>query len=113
MGRRTESYDPKTLKKIFFWSDEHLPGNCITDAIPSLKRLALAGVLMGGDEVNSYRGLALCRMPKCGQFLGSQDLTAYGYMFPSRCEHYVLQHGVWLPECEDLLELALGSIRRS
>lgn len=104
--------EEKKLKPIFFWDDTHKPQDFIVSGIPALKRFALAGVLARGKMIASYRGIALCRMPNCKEGLGSQDWAAYGYKFPNGCEHYVLKHGVWLPDCDDLLEAALSELRR-
>lgn len=101
MGRLFEDRQRKddNLTPIFFWSDEHKPQDYIVSGIPALKRLALAGVLMGGEMIASYRGLAICRMPKCKYMIGSQDWEAFGYKYPNGCEHYVLYHNIWVPGC--------------
>lgn len=102
----------KKLKPIFFWSEDNKPEDFIVHGIPALKRLALAGVLMGGEMIASYRGMARCRMPICGAMLGSQDWATFGYMFPNGCEHYVLAHNVWVKGCDELLELALTEMKK-
>jgi hypothetical protein len=104
--------DNKKLKPIFFWDDAHKPEDYVVNGIPALKRLALAGVLMSGEMIASYRGLAKCKMPKCASAIGSQDWATHGYKFPDGCEHYVIVHGVWVPGCDDLLELALVDMKK-
>lgn len=105
------------LKDIFFWSDskdpkkDKDPKDFVVSGIPALKRLALAGILMNGETLAKYRGIAHCRMPNCTVGLGSSDLAAFGYRFPQGAEHYVLMHNVWVPGADGLLELALKELK--
>lgn len=72
----------------------------VTDA----ERRELAFVLEHGRDAHpkmQTKGWATCRI--CRDQLGSRDLTAFGFVWPERAEHYVLQHGVWTPECTALL----------
>jgi hypothetical protein len=55
----------------------------------------------GGDVGVSYMGWADCRM--CEERLGTRDLFGNGFVWPEKAEHYVLVHGVWTRECDELL----------
>ena len=50
-------------------------------------------------------GFANCRI--CGANLGSRDVTAFGFVWPEKAEHYILDHDVWTPDCMRLLQRAL------
>ena len=52
------------------------------------------------------KGWAECRL--CGAQLGSMDLTRFGYVWPEKAEHYVVEHDVWTPECSAILQRALS-----
>ncbi len=66
---------------------------------------------IGGDVWMSYLGWADCRM--CGQRLGTRDLFGYGFVWPERAEHYVLDHRVWTPECDEMLAAVRRSFRKA
>jgi hypothetical protein len=51
-------------------------------------------------------GWASCRI--CGANLGSRDLTAFGFVWPEKAEHYIVAHDVWTPECTQLFQRALS-----
>jgi hypothetical protein len=61
----------------------------------------------GGDVGMSYTGWADCRM--CGERLGTRDFFGNGFVWPDKAEHYVLVHGVWTRECDELL----AAVRRA
>ena len=93
--------------RMFFWSEEKPPMKFVDDSKYAQQRLTLAGALRMGKVLNSFRGMARCRFPQCGEVLGSQDLVFKGldknYIYPSKCEHYVLMHNVWVPEADEFL----------
>jgi hypothetical protein len=49
----------------------------------------------------SYMGWADCRM--CGRRLGTRDFFGDGFVWPEMADHYVLDHKVWTPECDEML----------
>lgn len=36
------------------------------------------------------------------------DLTRFGFVWPEKAEHYLTEHGVWTPECSELLLAVLS-----
>lgn len=98
-------------KKILFWrqgkaGEEDLPwpADFVDTTISAEKRRSIAAILMEGNVINSYRGMAKCRL--CREMLGSQDKSGHGFIWPSRAEHYVLKHDLWIPEFDEMLSLA-------
>lgn len=98
-----------TSKKILFWrgsarSDASLPwpADFVDTTISAEKRKLIADLLRDGKVINSYRGMAACRL--CGELLGSQDKSGHGFIWPSRAEHYVLKHDLWIPEFDLMIE---------
>ena len=65
----------------------------------------------GGDVLMSYFGWAECRI--CGEKLGTRDLFGHGFVWPERAEHYVLNHHVWTPECDEMLAAVRRARRRA
>ena len=61
----------------------------------------------GGAVLMSYMGYAECRI--CDKRLGTRDLFGHGFVWPEKAEHYVLVHGVWTKECDDML----AAVRRA
>ena len=66
--------------------------------MPRADREELARVLQRGDVGTAYMGWADCRI--CGRQLGTRDFFGYGFLWPEKAEHYVLEHDVWTPECD-------------
>jgi hypothetical protein len=114
---RTDSEDPMNpdtaevqrltkLIPILFW--ERVPGkrpqDFVRSDIAAQDRQSLAHVLAHGAVLISYMGWADCRI--CGEALGSQDLAGFGFFWPQKAEHYVLQHNVWTLDCSLLLSAA-------
>ena len=94
------------LVDLFFAAvTKHLPNvqpqNCVNPHIPRADREALANALASGTVTMSYLGWADCRI--CGVQLGTRDLTGWGFLWPEKAEHYILEHDVWTPGCERLL----------
>lgn len=58
----------------------------------------------GGNVLMSYMGWADCRI--CGERLGTRDLFGHGFVWPEKADHYVLVHGVWTTECDEMLAAA-------
>lgn len=61
----------------------------------------------GGDVLMGYMGWANCRI--CGERLGTRDLFGHGFVWPEKAEHYVLNHSVWPPGCDEML----AAVRRA
>ncbi len=106
--------------KMFFWSEEDPPSKFVNLEKSIIERLALAGALGLGKEHASYRGMATCRIKNCGKTLGNRDMFYKSYdvfgktfIFPQQCEHYVLAHGVWVPEADEFLQAVVNSYNTS
>lgn len=65
---------------------------------------------LGGSYGMAYMGWADCRI--CGAKLGTRDMFGYGFIWPEKAEHYVLEHKVWTPECEQFLRAVQHSRRK-
>lgn len=65
----------------------------------------------GGDVLMGYLGWADCRI--CGERLGTRDCFGYGFVWPEKAEHYVLNHHVWTPGCDELLAAVRQTRRRA
>ena len=64
----------------------------------------------GGSVLMGYMGFAECRI--CGERLGTRDLFGYGYIWPEKAEHYILNHKVWTPDCTEMLQAVRRAARR-
>lgn len=90
------------------------PKDHVRADVPQVDREDLARALKlrtdtnptGGDVLMGYMGWAACRI--CHERLGTRDLFGHGFVWPERAEHYVLVHGVWTKECDEMI----ASIRR-
>lgn len=89
---------------IFTGSPPRRPEQHVTPYVPLRKRQQVAKLLAAGQPIESYLGHAHCRM--CGVELGYRDFAGYGFIWPEKAEHYLLEHGVWTPECEMLYAAA-------
>jgi len=85
------------------------PKDHVRNDVPRSDREELARALQSGDVLMSYLGWADCRI--CGARLGTQDLFGHGFVWPQKAEHYVLVHGVWTRECDDLLAALRRRVR--
>jgi hypothetical protein len=67
------------------------------------KALALRSTMnpTGGEVLMGYMGWSDCRI--CNERLGTRDLFGYGFIWPEKAEHYILNHNVWTPDCDALL----------
>lgn len=97
---------------MLYWGSDpgERPNDHIRQAVPDVSRRAVAFVLEHGKDAHpeiQAAGWANCRL--CGAALGSRDLTAFGYVWPEKAEHYVSAHGVWTPECDAILHCVLSS----
>lgn len=77
------------------------PKDCVVKTIPRADREVLAKALANGTMFMSYMGWADCRI--CGAELGTRDMTGWGFLWPEKAEHYILEHDVWTPGCSRLL----------
>lgn len=129
---------PWAGKRILFWDDEacgplqplldalgglfrgHVrgqPRDHVRPDIPWDDRTQLSRALairppagtIGGDVLMSYLGWASCRM--CGRQLGTRDLFGHGFVWPEGAQHYVLDHQVWTPDCDEMLAVVRRSLR--
>lgn len=80
------------------------PKDCITNRVTLRKRQIVGKLLAAGEPIKAYMGHAHCRI--CGVELGYRDLAGYGFTWPERAEHYVLEHDVWTPDCDRLFAAA-------
>jgi hypothetical protein len=78
------------------------PKDCVRPNIPRARRELAAKLLATGKVIESYFGEANCRM--CGVVLGNKDLGGWGHLWPEKAEHYVLEHDVWVPGLDRLIE---------
>lgn len=60
------------------------------------ERDAVAAYLARGTVVETYRGYSPCRL--CDLDNGFRELSDGRYVWPEGLRHYVLEHGVRLPE---------------
>lgn len=49
-----------------------------------------------------YRGDARCRI--CKKMLGYRDFFRGKWCWPEMAEHYILEHNVWVPELDEILD---------
>lgn len=76
------------------------PRDWIITKVERAMREQLGKVLASGKRGMVYMGHAECRI--CGVELGCADFHGYGFTWPEKAEHYILEHDVWTPECNDL-----------
>ncbi len=78
------------------------PHKCVRADIPRKRREIAAHLLATGKVLDRCLGYADCRM--CGVQLGCADLGGWGHLWPEKAEHYVLEHDVWVPGLDRLIE---------
>ena len=81
---------------------DNQPKDFVRTGIPRARRELAAKLLASGKIIESYFGDANCRI--CGEVLGNKDLAGYGMLWPEKAEHYVLEHDVWVPGLDRLIE---------
>lgn len=94
---------PRNLpQRVMYWSYSHDPNAFIGRAtqVPAHRVNLVVAFLKTGHRSTGYLGWAECRI--CGERLGTADMTAEGYQWPSRAEHYIIEHGVWTPKLDAL-----------
>lgn len=84
------------------------PRHWVTDKVPRGIREEVGKVLAQGNRGIAYMGRAKCRI--CDRDLGNADLYGFGFVWPEKAEHYILDHDVWTPECNDLYMAIVGDI---
>ncbi len=100
--------DGKT--RLLFWSAKSPPQRYIRPEVPPADRTALIDALRGGRKVAYFMGWARCRI--CAKPLGTADMLVCEMVYPERADHYLSEHDVWTPECDELLRrLRMRSIR--
>lgn len=85
------------------------PQDLVDASVSPWERAAIAFVLANGVDAHPgirAMGWADCRI--CKVPLGSRDLTRFGFVWPEKAEHYLVEHGVWTPECDELLRAVLS-----
>jgi hypothetical protein len=103
---------PPNLRRMLYWgrASGERPHDHIRSDVPEVSRRSVAFILQNGKDAHpstQAMGWASCRI--CGANLGSRDLTAFGFVWPEKAEHYILAHGVWTPGCTILLQHALAA----
>ena len=94
------------LKAIGYWRETLLP---IGDGLPEPQdfvdlqwrpdeRAQIVAYLRAGKAAVEWRGYALCRLCVQRTPLGSRDLSDGEWVWPERLEHYVEEHGLFLPD---------------
>jgi len=101
---------------MLYWGESvgERPHDHVHSDVPIVARKQVAFVLRHGRNAHpgtNLKGWATCRI--CEKDLGSGNLTAFGFVWPERAEHYVLKHDVWTPECSMLLRHALAAANQS
>jgi hypothetical protein len=102
---------PSCLRPLLYWGTDpgERPQDFVDARVPSWAREAIAFVLSNGVDAHpgiQAMGWADCRI--CGAQLGSMDLTRFGYAWPEKAEHYLVEHNVWTFECDELLRAVLA-----
>jgi hypothetical protein len=87
--------------RLLFWSASNRPQDFVRHDIPPEDRALVVYALVWGWKVRFYLGYADCRI--CGERLGTTDMAAHGMVYPQKAEHYLLEHDVWTPGCDELL----------
>jgi hypothetical protein len=106
---------PPSLHRMLYWGDApgKRPHDHVRRDVPDVSRRGIIFVLQNGKDAHpdiQAKGWANCRI--CGAHLGTRDLTAFGFVWPEKAEHYVRSHGVWTPECDQLLQRVLATTAR-
>lgn len=94
------------LKAVGYWRETPLP---IGDGLPEPQdfinpqwrpdeRAQIVSYLRAGKAATQWRGCAQCRLCVPSMALGSCDLTDGEWVWPQRLEHYVEDHGLFLPD---------------
>lgn len=76
------------------------PQEWVIRTVDRESRELVGNALAQGKVLMRFMGYAECRL--CGRQLGSADLYGFGFIWPEKAEHYVLDHDVWTPECNEL-----------
>lgn len=102
---------PAHLRPMMYWGTGpgERPQDLVDARVPPWAREAIAFVLANGVDAHpgiQAMGWADCRI--CGAALGSRDLTRFGFVWPEKADHYLVKHGVWTPECDELLLAVLS-----
>lgn len=102
---------PPDLRRMLYWGQSagDRPQDHVRDDVPAVQRRSVAFILQNGRDAHpsvGTMGWASCRI--CGANLGSRDLTAFGFVWPEKAEHYIVAHDVWTPECTQLFQRALS-----
>lgn len=102
LGVKPRGEPQEFIRHDIVWGDREALAMALSLGGPSNPR--------GGSVLESYFGFAECRL--CGERLGTRDLFGYGYIWPERAEHYILNHKVWTPDCTEMLQAVRRAARR-
>lgn len=98
-----------STNKILFWDHLKTPqayaGRSWFRRRPDVE--LVVSILAVGRPSEAYAGYAYCRI--CGIQLGSKDLGGFGFVWPEKAEHYVVEHEVWTPDIDRFLEKVQAS----
>jgi hypothetical protein len=88
--------------RIMFWDENINPKNFVKVDLSSDDKTEIIKFLSSGTAVNFAKGYARCRI--CDEPLSSSDSMKGKYIYPTKAEHYVDKHNVWLPEFNVILK---------
>jgi hypothetical protein len=91
------------LVLLLYWTEAYRPQHFVgrADEVDAKLQKRVVAALKAGEVLVSYRGPSTCRI--CHRLLGSADLTDGTHVWPSRAEHYLIEHQVWVPGLENLV----------
>jgi hypothetical protein len=89
-------------RAILYWSDLYRPHDFV--GRPNPRAAEAVDLLRKPSYKMGWMGYAHCRI--CKESLGTHDFSAHGFVWPEKAEHYILAHGLWIPDLDDLLAAA-------
>jgi len=87
--------------KLLYWSARNPPQRFIRPDVPPADRAAVIDALRSGRKIGFWMGFASCRI--CAKPLGTTDMLVWNMVYPEKADHYLSEHDVWTPECDELL----------
>ena len=88
------------MHKILYWSNNYKPQDFINNPHPNAYKIVK--FLKSFDIRKCYKGSAYCRI--CGDRLGSSCFIKNGLQWPSKAEHYITEHNLWIPEFDEIIK---------
>lgn len=94
------------LKAIGYWREPEFPeGERLPEPQDMVdphwrpdERVLIGSYLRTGKVAQQWKGFAVCRLCAPSTGLGSCDLTDGEWVWPEGLEHYVEEHGLFLPD---------------